>query len=279
MRKATIAVLIILIAACLLVPTAFSVSDNNKIVVTYGETTYHNQDYKNTVDTYFKNQIHSDLNDFVVKIITAAEVNKISSSYSHRTYNSNDIFSSALLDLRGSDDLDVQVDSSKINVITKEMYVSALKSAGITKGHVYVTSPISATGESALAGIMNCYEQATNTTIPQEVKQAANNEISTEAEIVNNSNVSSDKLSQIVDDVKEEVMDKNITDKKQIVNIINNVTVNYNIHLSSDDVDKLASAILQTQQVQGSANQYKDKLSDAVGGNSIIDEIFKLFGF
>ena len=279
MRKATIAVLIILIAACLLVPTAFSVSDNNKIVVTYGETTYHNQDYKNTVDNYFKNQIHSDLNDFVVKIITAAEVNKISSSYSHRTYNSNDIFSSALLDLRGSDDLDVQVDSSKINVITKEMYVSALKSAGITKGHVYVTSPISATGESALAGIMNCYEQATNTTIPQEVKEAANNEISTEAEIVNNSNVSSDKLSKIVDDVKEEVMDKNITDKKQIVNIINNITVNYNIHLSSEDVDKLASAILQTQQVQGSANQYKDKLSDAVGGNSIIDEIFKLFGF
>ena len=279
MRKATIAVLIILIAACLLVPTAFSVSDNNKIVVTYGETTYHNQDYKNTVDNYFKNQIHSDLNDFVVKIITAAEVNKISSSYSHRTYNSNDIFSSALLDLRGSDDLDVQVDSSKINVITKEMYVSALKSAGITKGHVYVTSPISATGESALAGIMNCYEQATNTTIPQEVKEAANNEISTEAEIVNNSNVSSDKLSKIVDDVKEEVMDKNITDKNQIVNIINNITVNYNIHLSSEDVDKLASAILQTQQVQGSANQYKDKLSDAVGGNSIIDEIFKLFGF
>lgn len=279
MRKATIAVLIILIAACLLVPTAFSVSDNNKIVVTYGETTYHNQDYKNTVDNYFKNQIHSDLNDFVVKIITAAEVNKISSSYSHRTYNSNDIFSSALLDLRGSDDLDVQVDSSKINVITKEMYVSALKSAGITKGHVYVTSPISATGESALAGIMNCYEQATNTTIPQEVKEAANNEISTEAEIVNNSNVSSDKLSKLVDDVKEEVMDKNITDHKQIVNIINNITVKYDIHLSSEDVDKLASAILETQQVQGSANQYKDKLSDAVGGDSIIDEIFKLLGF
>lgn len=279
MRKATIAVLIILIAACLLVPTAFSVSDNNKIVVTYGETTYHNQDYKNTVDNYFKNQIHSDLNDFVVKIITAAEVNKIASSYSHRTYGSNEIFSSALLDLRGSDDLDVHVDSSKINVITKEMYVSALKSAGITKGHVYVTSPVSATGESALAGIMNCYEKATNTTIPQEVKEAANNEIAIEAEIVNNSNVSSDKLSKIVDNVKKEVMDKNITDKKQIVNIINNVTVKYDVHLSSDDVDKLASSILQTQQVQGSANHYKDKLSNAVGGNSIIYKIFKFLGF
>ena len=54
----------------------------------------------------------------------------------------------------------VEVDNS-INTITPKMYMSALKSAGIQGGHVYVTSPVSATGESALAGIMDCYEQAT----------------------------------------------------------------------------------------------------------------------
>ena len=51
------------------------------------------------------------------------------------------------------------------------MYLSALKSAGITKGHVYVTSPVEATGESALAGIMNSYEVVTDVEIPESVKQ------------------------------------------------------------------------------------------------------------
>ena len=73
------------------------------------------------------------------------------------------------------------------------MYISALKSSGITAGHVYVTSPVEATGESALAGIMNSYEEVTDVKIPDTVKEAANNEIYTQAEIVKNSNVDAEK--------------------------------------------------------------------------------------
>ena len=88
------------------------------------------------------------------------------------------------------------------------MYLSALKSAGITSGHVYVTSPVTATGESALAGIMNSYEVVTDVEIPDTVKEAANNEIYTQAEIVKNSKVNADDLSKLVDDVKEAVKEE-----------------------------------------------------------------------
>ena len=64
--------------------------------------------------------------------------------------------------MKDNDNLQVSVDKSKITTITGDMYLSALKSAGITSGHVYVTSPVSSTGESALAGIMNAYETATD---------------------------------------------------------------------------------------------------------------------
>ena len=100
-------------------------------------------------------------------------------------------------------DLKVSVDKSKITTITGDMYISALKSVGITSGHVYVTSPVTATGESALAGIMNSYETVTDVDIPDSVKEAANNEIYTEADIVENSKVDPDTLSDLVDDVKE----------------------------------------------------------------------------
>ena len=153
------------------------------------------------------------------------------------------------------------MDKSKITTITGDMYLSALKSSGITSGHVYVTSPVTATGESALAGIMNCYEVATNVTIPETVKEAANNEIYTQAEIVENSNVSAENLTKLVDDVKETVQEKNITDHQTIVNIIYNYTVINNINMTNNDIENLADSIEQIQNVQGDINNYQAKVS------------------
>ncbi|WP_295618412.1 DUF1002 domain-containing protein [uncultured Methanobrevibacter sp.] len=242
-------------------PTFAGTSD--QVVITYGETTYANQQYKSLVDDFFAGKIDVNLNDVESKVITAGDVNAISSGFSGKSYNSNQIVSCALLDLNQNGEITVDVDNS-ITTITPKMYMSALKTAGIQGGHVYVTSPVSATGESALAGIMDCYELATDVEIPENVKEAANQEISTEAEILNNSNVSADDLSNLVDDVKEKVNDEKITDHAQIVNIINDYSTNYNINISDSDIENLAETIQQIQMAQDDANAYKDQISDFV---------------
>ncbi len=259
MRKAMIILGILIVG--MLIPAGFSTSDS-QVVITYGETTYNNADYKNTVDNFFKNQAGIDSKSVDSKIISASDVNKIASTITGKTYSSSQIFSSALVDLSENDNLEVSVDKSKITTITGDMYLSSLKSAGITAGHVYVTSPVSATGESALAGIMNSYEEATDVEIPDTVKEAANNEIYTQAEIVKNSNVEPEKLSKMVDDVKEEVQTNNITDHQTIVNIINNHTVINNINITNSDIENLASSIEQIQNVQGDINSYQSEVSD-----------------
>lgn len=259
MRKAMIILGILIVG--MLIPAGFSTSDS-QVVITYGETTYNNADYKNTVDNFFKNQAGIDSKSVDSKIISASEVNKIASTITGKTYSSSQIFSSALVDLSENDNLEVSVDKSKITTITGDMYLSSLKSAGITAGHVYVTSPVSATGESALAGIMNSYEEATDVEIPDTVKEAANNEIYTQAEIVKNSNVEPEKLSKMVDDVKEEVQTNNVTDHQTIVNIINNHTVINNINITNSDIENLASSIEQIQNVQGDINSYQSEVSD-----------------
>ena len=277
MRKISIILAIIIIG--ILIPVGFATSQS-QAVITYGETTYNNADYKNTVDNFFKTQAGVDLNSVDSKIITASDVNKISSTITGKTYSSSQIFSSALVDLNDNDDLEVSVDKSKINTITGDMYISALKSAGITAGHVYVTSPVSATGESALAGIMNSYEVVTDVEIPETVKEAANNEIYTQAEIVKNSDVDADKLSDLVDDVKEDVQENNVTDHQTIVNIINNYTITYNINITNSDVENLASSIEQIQNVQGDINQYQIQVSDVINStdsNSATDFLSGLF--
>ena len=264
MRKISIGMIILaVIMIGMLIPAGFSANDN-QVVITYGETTHHNANYKNIVDTFFENQANVDLHAVDSKIITADEVNKISSTITGRYYNSEQIFSSALVDLNENDNLEVSVDKSTITTITGDMYLSALKSAGITSGHVYVTSPVTATGESALAGIMNSYEVATDVEIPDTVKEAANNEIYTQAEIVKNSDVNADDLSKLVDDVKETVQEENITDHQTIVNIINNYTINYNINITNSDIENLADSIEQIQNVQGDINNYQEEVSDVL---------------
>ena len=151
MRKITIAILALVLVG-MLIPTGFATDSN--LVITYGESTNANSNYKSIVDSFFTSQANVNLGDVNSKVITADQVNQISSGITGKSYSSNQIYSSALLDLNDNDNLQVSVDKSKITTITGDMYISALKSAGITSGHVYVTSPVTATGESALAGIM-----------------------------------------------------------------------------------------------------------------------------
>lgn len=262
MRKITIGMVILsIIVIGMVIPAGFS-GQVNSVVITYGETTHANTNYKSDVDSFFKSQSNLDLSKADEKIITASDVNKIASTITGRTYDSSEIFSSALVNLKDSSNLQVSVDKSKITTVTGDMYISALKSAGIKSGHVYVTSPVSATGESALAGIMNCYEEATNVKIPETVKEAANKEIYTQAEVVENSNVSADKVSKLVDDVKVTVKEKNVTDHQTIVNIINNYTINNNINISNNDVENIANSIEQTQKTQGDINNYETQVSN-----------------
>ena len=276
MRK--IMILLAIIVVGMLIPVGFSTNDS-QVVITYGETTYNNANYKTTVDTFFENNAGGNLKNIDSKIITASDVNKISGSITGKTYSSDQVFSSALVDLKENDNLEVSVDKSKITTITGDMYISALKSSGITAGHVYVTSPVEATGESALAGIMNSYEEVTDVKIPDTVKEAANNEIYTQAEIVKNSNVDAEKLSDLVDDVKEEVKVNNVTNHNTIVNIINNHTVTNNINITNSDIENLATSIEQTQNVQGDVNTYQSEVSGIMNGTNASEPKGLLDGF
>ena len=262
MRKITIGMVILsIILIGMVIPAGFS-GQANSVVITYGETTHANTNYKSDVDSFL------DLSNAAEKIITASDVNKIASTITGRTYDSSEIFSSALVNLKDSADLKVSVDKDKITTITGDMYLSALKSAGIKSGHVYVTSPVTATGESALAGIMNCYEEATNVKIPETVKEAANKEIYTQAEVVKDTNASSDQVSKLVDDVKETVKKENVTDHQTIVNIIYNYTVNNNINITNSSIENLANSIEQIQNTQGDINTYENQVSEVLNNTS-----------
>ncbi|MGI6564225.1 MAG: DUF1002 domain-containing protein [Methanosphaera sp.] len=278
-------VILIIIAVGLFVPvgsiTNTVSNDNNTsdVAVTYGETTYNNGNYKNTVDQYFQDNGNLDLNHVKQTVITADDVNKISGDISHKTYNSNQVLSCAMVDLNTNDDIQVDVDKSKITTVTESMYKSALNSSGITKGHVIVTSPTTATGESALAGVMKSYETATGKEIPSDLKDAANNEIYTESQVVNNTNASADDVANLVSQAKEQASQQNTTDNQTITNIVNNVASNNNINLSNNDVNLIVQSVSQSQSVKDQATDYQSQISDYVdnnGSQSLFQQLWEM---
>ena len=281
MRKSSIAVMVLfIIAATLFIPMVSSTSAvNNPVVVTYGETTYNNQNYKDMVDSYFTANSNVDMKEADSSIVTASDVNKISKDITQKSYSSNQIYSCALLDLSDSGKIDIDVDNSKITTVTASMYRSALDSAGITTGHVVVTSPVTATGESALAGIMKSYETATNIEIPEEVKEAANEEIYTQAEIVENTNASADAVADLFTQVKDEVARQNTTDRTTIINIITNIASNNNINISENDINNLAESVEHTQAVQDQAAQYQSQISEYLNSDEAQSFFDQLWSF
>lgn len=261
-------------------------TQTSTIAITYGETTYNNQNYKNIVNQYFTDNSDVNLDDAKQTIITASEVNKISQGISNRTYNENQILSCALVDLSSKDDLKVDVDKSKITLVTENMYKSALNSSGITQGYVVVTSPTTATGESALAGVMQSYEKATGKQIPDALKDAANKEIYTESQVVNDSNATADQVADVVSQAKEEAEKQNTTDPTTITNIITNITQNNNININNNSINDLADSVATSQSLKGEASDYQSQISDYVNNNDaqtlfeqIYNYITSLFNF
>ncbi len=183
--------------------------------VTYGETTYANANWKNTMNTYFQSKTSKNINDATSKVVTASEVNAISTNITGKTYPSSQIFSCAMVDLSYNQGINVIVDTSKITVVTPKMYANALKSSGINNGYVVVSSPVSASGEAALAGVLKSYEIAVGTPIPEQAKKAATEELYTETQIVNQTGQNPDKIADLFSNAKNQVQNQNLQDPAQ----------------------------------------------------------------
>jgi uncharacterized protein YpuA (DUF1002 family) len=223
--------------------------------VTYGKTTYGNANLKNTVNTYF-NQKPVKIDDATSKVVTASEVNAISTNITGNTYPSSQIFSCAMVDLSYNHGIDVVVDTSKITVVTPKMYANALESCGINNGYVVVTSPVSASGEAALAGVLDSYEIAVGTPIPEQAKKAATEELHTETQIVNETGVDPNKIADLFSNIKNQSQNQNLQDPTKIKVIVVNVANNMNINLTDQQAQQIANTISDSQKAQSSLTNF-----------------------
>jgi uncharacterized protein YpuA (DUF1002 family) len=182
-----------------------------------------------------------------------------------------------MVDLSYNQGINVIVDTNKIKVVTPKMYANALKSSGINNGYVVVSSPVTASGEAALAGVLKSYEIAVGATIPDQAKKAATEELYTETQIVNQTGQNPDKIADLFSKVKDQVQNQNLQDPAQIKVIVVNTASTMNINLTSQQAQQIADTISNSQKAQASLSDFKNKLQNvtnqATQSGGIIDQI------
>lgn len=271
MKKLIVGIIIVLMALS-------PIYGASGFAITLGQTTYANPQLKSTTMDYFQSHTDKNVSNATLKLITATEVNQIAKNITGKTYSSNQIFSSAMVDLSYNQGIKVDVDSSKISVVTPKMYANALKSSGIDNGYVVVTAPVQSSGEAALAGVLKSYELAVGAPIPESAKKAATQELYTEDQIANQTGQNPDKIADLFEQVKNEVQKQNLQDPAQIKVIVINIANNLSINLSDQQAQQIANTISNSQKVQSDLTAFKQQLQSVSSqfnqSNGILDQIW-----
>ncbi|WP_412102262.1 DUF1002 domain-containing protein [Peribacillus frigoritolerans] len=269
---------IVTILLCLLLPyKAFADAAVGEMIVTLGENLTNEQ----------KNMILSEMkapNDVEVLTVTNAEEHEYLGDYiASRLIGTKAISSSAItLEEKGTG---LKLESKNINWVSDEMYINALATAGVKDATVYVTAPIPVSGTAALTGVIKAYEISADKKIPEDVKQAANEEMVKTAKL--GDEIGTEEASALVTKIKEEMAVNPPANTEEVREVVESSAKDLGIALNEDQVqslidlfNKLKELNIDWNAVGDQLTAAKDKLSnflESEEGQSFLDKLKEVF--
>ena len=159
----------------------------------------------------------------------------------------------------------IQVKVSNLTYVTSSMISSTLLTSGVENCNVIAASPIEVSGTGALTGIMMAYEKATGTTLNDDQKAAATDELVTTGDLANN--IGQDKAENVMNDVKKDVIEGKLTDADDIQNAVENAAKDNNVTLTQEQIDKISDLMKNISQYDYDVKALKNTL-DNIDGKS-----------
>lgn len=238
--------------------------------IAIGEATYNNPEYKESMMDYFQSRTDKGIKDASIEVVRAHDVNRISEDVTGEIYNPDQIFSCAMVDLE-NDNLTIIVDQDKIKKATPQMYANSLKSAGIEKGYIVVSSPLQSSGETALIGLFKCYETLVGAEIPDEVKKASLEEMYLQTRLVNETGESGDNIARLISEVKNRTESD---DTRKIKETVISTADKLDINLTSAQVEDISQVITDLQKVNRLTTNFKERLENKTHGAGLEDQLY-----
>ena len=159
----------------------------------------------------------------------------------------------------------IQVKVSNLTYVTSSMISSTLLTSGVENCNVVAASPIEVSGTGALTGIMMAYEKATGTTLNDNQKAAATDELVTTGDLAND--IGQDKAENVMNDVKKDVIEGGLTDADDIQNAVENAAKDNNVTLTQEQIDKISDLMKNISQYDYDVKALKNTL-DNIDGKS-----------
>ena len=159
----------------------------------------------------------------------------------------------------------IQVKVANLTFVTSSMIASTLLTSGVENCNVVAGSPIEVSGTGALTGIMMAYEKATGTTLNDDQKAAATNELVTTGDLAND--IGQDKAENVMNDVKKDVIEGGLTDADDIQNAVENAAKDNNVTLTQEQIDKISDLMKNISQYDYDVKALKNTL-DNIDGKS-----------
>ena len=140
----------------------------------------------------------------------------------------------------------IQVKTANLSYVTSNMIATTLSTAGVSNCNVIAASPFGVSGTGALTGVIMAYETATDTTLDSTKKDIANQELVTTGTIAQT--VGQNTATQIVNDIKIQVISGQVVDQDQVDAIVDEV-VNKIEEEKSTETETTASGETEQQTV------------------------------
>lgn len=208
-------------------------ADASKVVTLGADLT---DEQKNTMMKYFK----ADANQ--VQIITVN--NQDERNYLGKYISSEQIGTRTLscAYVKPTQSGGIKVRTANLNYVTCNMLANALSTAGISNCEAVAACPYEVSGTGALTGVMMAYESASGKQLDSTKKDLATKEVVVTGDVAKQ--VGGDNATNIINQAKLQIIGDNVQNADEIYNIVNNIAVQNNVSLSSDELNTI-TALLQ----------------------------------
>ncbi|WP_409289062.1 DUF1002 domain-containing protein [Peribacillus sp. SCS-37] len=179
----------------------------------------------------------------------------------------------------------LNVETKNITWVTKDMYLNALITAGVKDANIKVTAPFEVSGTAALTGLIKAYEISADKTIPEDVKQAANEEMVKTAKL--GDQVGKEKAADLMTKIKEEMAKNPPQSEADIRAAIEKAAADLGINLSEQQLQslidlfkKLVDLNIDWNKVGNELDKAKDAVSNYLKseeGQSFLDKLKAFF--
>lgn len=154
----------------------------------------------------------------------------------------------------------IKVRTANLNYVTCNMLANALSTAGVSNCEAVAACPYEVSGTGALTGVMMAYETASGKQLDSTKKDLATKEVVVTGDVAQQ--VGGDNATNIINQAKLQIIGDNVQNADEIYNIVNNIAIQNNVSLSSDELNTITELLKEIVQQNYDIQEMKQTLEN-----------------